>query len=127
MYRSLAITLGVLAVFAVGACTDTPTGGSKSPAAGSGEGGISRNSAEQAETKPAPAVEEGVVPDVLGVALEDAEMAVEDAGFTSKVEGGGTFNVFPSFIPICEQDPAGGAEPPKNSEVLLIAERACQI
>ena len=65
------------------------------------------------------------MPDVLGVALEDAELAIEEAGFTSTVEGGGTFNVFPSFIPICEQDPAGGSEPAKNSEVMLVAERAC--
>jgi hypothetical protein len=125
MYRYPLIALTVLAAFVIAACTDTPE--RKSPAAGSGQGGISRNPEDKAETKPAPAVEKGVVPDVLDVALEDAEEAIKEAGFKPNVEGGGAFSVLSPDLPVCEQDPAGGSEPPKKSEVLIVAERSCDV
>jgi hypothetical protein len=123
-----AIAVGLAFAFLLAACTDTPSTQGKGPAGGTGEGGISRLSddADDQEALPAPTVEKGVVPDVLGVALGDAEDAIEAAGFETDAEGGGAFNVLTASLLICEQDPEGGSSPKKGSGVALQAERSCE-
>ncbi len=130
MYRNSAIALGLLAVFAIAACTDTPTSksGGGGPSAGAGTQGIGRFADEEdAQTAiAAPAAEKGVVPDVIGVAAADAEEVIEEAGFKVKVEGGGVFGLTtdPSLL-ICTQDPAGGEEPKKGSAVTIEGQKIC--
>ena len=130
MRRYLAIVIGLALALGIAACTDTPSAG-KSPYAGSGEGGLSRAQEEAAYLEegaalPPPEVEKGVVPDVLGVRLGDAEEAIKEAGFKTSVEGGGLFKIVSAKMLICEQDPEGDSSPKKGSKVELLAERSCE-
>ena len=118
------LALGILFIFA--ACSDSQGGGG----AGSGEGGLGRFSEDTPEIKtlPAPEVEQGVVPELVGVSLGDSEAAIKEAGFkVGDISGGvGVGTVFPPTLAVCSQDPEPGGIPKKGSAIDLNAEVACE-
>ena len=122
MYRYSAMALGMLAVFVLAACTDTPTGSQNSPAAGAGTQGIGRFSDDEdvQQATEVPAAEKGVVPDLIGISTGDATTVVEEAGFEIEIEGGGVFGLTTDEgLLVCSQDPAAGDEPKKGSTVTV--------
>jgi hypothetical protein len=126
---AIGLVIGAALALTVAACTDTPASSSKGPAGGTGATGLSRIEGDSfvAEGKAPPEVKKGVVPDVLGVYLEDAEVVIEEAGFKlGELEGGGVGGVFVPQDVICEQRPQGGAKPKPGSKVILVAERECR-
>ncbi len=129
MYRYLLAVIGLGIVFTVAACSDTEGGGGKGPGAGSGATGLTRGGGEpDVATKPAPEVEKGVVPDVVGVSLGDAQPAIKEAGFKEvEISGGvGVGTVFPPSLVICSQEPEAGSTPKKGTAVDLVAETSCE-
>ena len=128
MYRYSAIALGMLAVFVLAACTDSPTGSKNSPAAGAGTQGIGRFADDEnvQQAVAPPAAVKGVVPDLIGVSAGDATTVVEEAGFEIEVEGGGVFGLTTDEgLLVCSQDPPAGDEPKKGSTVTVEGQKAC--
>lgn len=125
--RYLLAFLGLAVVLTVAACSDT--GGSDSGAAASGETGLLRSGGDsvEIETKPVGAVEKGVMPDLVGAALGEAQEAIKEAGFKlGGISGGvGVGTVFPPTLEVCSQDQDPGSEPKKNTEVALVAKQTC--
>lgn len=118
----LAIVGAALAVGIAG-CTDVPA------PRGQEGGGAGIESLDVKVAVPAPKAVEGVVPDVLDVLAEEAEAVVTKAGFTAVLEplglqftSGGKAG--PKDV-ICTQEPAAGAEPAANSEVMLVFDDKC--
>lgn len=129
MYRYSAMALGMLTVFVLAACTDTPSGSQNSPAAGAGTQGIGRFSDDESvqQAIEPPAAEKGVVPDVIGVTTGDATAVIEEAGFEVEIEGGGVFGLTTDEgLLVCTQDPAGGEEPKKGSKVAVEGQKTCE-
>ena len=125
--RYLLAAAGLVLLVAVAACSDS--GGSGKGAEASGETGLLRSGGDSVEivTIPAPPVEKGVMPDLVGVALGDGEAALKEAGFkTGQLAGGvGVGTVFPPTLAICSQDQEPGSEPKKGTEVMLIVKQIC--
>ena len=71
--------------------------------------------------------EEGVVmPDIVGIPLDQAQSAIKDAGFAGrvKVDGAGVFGVRDaSSWQVCYQIPAAGSR--ATNVVLLDVDRSC--
>ncbi len=126
--RYLLAFLGLAAVLTVAACSDSG-GGSDTGAAASGETGLLRSGGDsvEIETKPVGAVEKGVMPDLVGAALGEAQEAIKEAGFKlGGLSGGvGVGTVFPPTLEVCSQDQEPGSEPKKNTEVSLVAKQTC--
>ena len=76
---------------------------------------------------PVPPVEKGVVPDLVGTALGEAQDAIKEAGFKQGgVSGGiGVGTVFPPSLAVCSQEPEAGSTPKKSTEVDLVAKQTC--
>ena len=115
--------VGAALALGLAACTDVPA-----PRSQEG-GGAGVESLEVIEPVPAPEAVKGVVPDVLDVQGDEAEAVVTEAGFTPVSEplglqftAGGRIG---AADVICSQDPEGGAEPAKNSEVMLVFDDKC--
>ncbi|MGI9556550.1 MAG: hypothetical protein ACR2N5_01270 [Solirubrobacterales bacterium] len=127
MYRYPAIALGILSVFVVAACQDTPGGSDNSPAAGAGTQGIGRFSDETPqEAVEAPVAEAGVVPDVLLVTVGEATAVIEESGFEVEVEGGGVFGLTTDTgLLICSQMPVGGEVPDEGSTMIIEGQKTC--
>ena len=115
--------VGAALALGLAACTDVPA-----PRSQEG-GGAGVESLEVREQVPAPEAVKGVVPDVLDVQGDEAEAVVTEAGFTPVSEPLGLQFTAGSRIGsgdvICSQDPEAGAEPPKNSEVMLVFDDKC--
>ena len=129
MYRYSAMALGVLAVFVLAACSDSPTGSQNSPAAGAGTQGIGRFSDDEnvQQAIDPPTAEKGVVPDLIGVSTGDATIVVEEAGFKIEIEGGGVFGLTSDEgLLVCTQDPPAGEEPKKGSTVTVEGQKSCE-
>ncbi len=120
MPRYAALLIGLATVVTIAACTDVPAPRSQE---GGGAGIETKAALEEVE---APKAEKGVVPEVVAVALEDAEKVIEKAGFTiGEEEPLGTFGSRSIASLVCEQDPAAGETPPKGTAVDLIFDRKC--
>lgn len=120
MRRYAAVGVALAFAVAVTACTDTPAPSQK----GNRAVGVEVQEAEEA--RPAPETEPGVVPELVGVSVGDAEKAIVDAGFkTGTVDTLGLFGTPENNWLVCEQQPAGGASPREGTEVDLTADRSC--
>jgi hypothetical protein len=112
--------IGLATVLTIAACTDVPAPRGQE---GGGEGFESRKAQEEVD---APKADKGVVPDVLLVALDDAEKVIEKSGFTvGEAEPLGTFGSRSVASLVCEQDPAAGETPPEGTPIILIFDRKC--
>ena len=122
-----ALSAGILLTFA--ACSDSGGGSDTGPGA-SGETGLLRSGGDsvEIETKPAPPVEKGVMPDLVGTSLGEAKGAIKEAGFkTGALSGGvGVGTVFPPSLAVCSQDQEPGSTPKKGTEVALEVEQVCE-
>jgi hypothetical protein len=67
------------------------------------------------------------VPDLDGLAVEEAESRLEDAGLRAKVEDDGGFfdELLPGDPVVCEQDPEAGSEVRRGTVVLLAIAKQC--
>lgn len=127
MRKWVALVAGLALAAALVACSDEVGPSAKGSAGdsdlvGQGEGGVLQ------EAKAPPQPEKGVVPDVLGVTLADAEQVIKDSGFRlGEVGEVSTFadEAAPEDLLICEQDPEGGAEPPRKSKVDVEVDNSC--
>jgi hypothetical protein len=128
LYRHLLAALALAILLAAAACSDLGGGSDSGPAA-SGETGLLRSGGDsvEIETKPVGAVEKGVVPDLVGTALGEAQAAIKEAGFKEGgISGGiGVGTVFPPTLEVCSQEPEAGSTPKKNTEVDLVAKQTC--
>lgn len=67
------------------------------------------------------------VPDVEGLAVEEAESRLADAGLKSELEDDGGFfdELLPGDPVVCEQDPEAGSEVRRGTVVLLTIAKQC--
>lgn len=122
-----AATVGVALALTIAACSDTSMPSQQGRAGSGSEGGLASEERPESDAKPAPKVKKGVVPDLAGTSLEDAQRAIKKAGFAAgDIKGGvGAGNIFPPSLLICEQDPKAGSSPEKGTEIDLVAELEC--
>ena len=129
--RSPAAAIGVVLALSIAvsiaACSDTSKPSQQGRAGSGSEGGLVAEERAESDAKPAPKVKAGVVPDLLGTTLANAQQAIKQAGFTEgDIEGGvGAGSIFPPSLLICEQDPEPGSSPKEGTEIALVAEREC--
>lgn len=67
------------------------------------------------------------VPDLTGLAVEEAESRLADAGLRAEVEEDGGFfeELLPGEPAVCEQDPEAGSEVRRGTVVRLIVAKQC--
>ena len=121
--KNILAIVGAALALGIAACTDVPA------PRGQEGGGAGIESLEVIEAVPAPEAVKGVVPEVISVQAEEAIAVIEAAGFTAVAEplglqftAGGRITT--SDV-ICTQDPAGGEEPPRKSDVMLVYDDKC--
>ncbi len=127
MHRYSAAAIGVALALVFAACSDTSEPSQQGRAGAGSEGALLEEERPEPVAAPPPEVEKGVVPDLLGTSLMDAEAAIKDAGFRrGELEGGvGAGSIFPPSLLICEQDPEAGASPKEGTKVDLVARLEC--
>ncbi len=125
MRKRYVLVLGGLALaVTIAACTDVPAPRTQ-------EGGGAVESADTIEpVDPPKKIEKGVVPDVVHVQAEEAEMVVTKAGFEPELESLALVFTTASINDgdvICTIEPPADSTPPKNSTVVLTYDEKCQL
>ena len=111
----------------IAACADSSSPSQQGRAGAGSEGALQSADRPDASTLPAPEVEKGVVPDLVGTSLKEARKAIDEAGFTEgEIEGGiGAGSIIPDTLVICAQDPEPGSTPKKGTEINLEGRLEC--